>query len=572
MVKVEVSDINDNIPEFKPTEYKTKIRSRFPVGVTFITVFANDKDDQRAGKVIYNLAEGNEEAIFNINPESGDISLAKPLPRNHKDSYYVSVEAKDGFGLKSAKKAFVEIGVDDNDITFNEPQYKFTISEDISPYSTFDKIDVKDSENTELSIVNSNVDRYVSIDAKSGNLRTEARMDHETNPVILLNIKSDNYALRSTSYCQVLIYVEDVNDNAPEFEGSSTAMATVKENFSVGDVIFVAKATDRDTGLSGKIEYSLKQNDGGKFRIDPNSGKLFLEKALDYEDKQEHFVLIEAKDQGIPRLSSILKLQILVHDINDNEPKFQQNFFKVELSESHPIDTPIMTFQARDQDSGRNGRVTYTLSENQYVRITQNSGVLILKNALDREFKDSLELTLTAKDHGTPSMSSTVTIQLIVADRNDNSPRFEKRSYKFSVLENLTPGTFVGQVTAQDKDQGENGNVVYNFKTPITDFIIDRTTGSISTGKKLDREETDEYELLVEATDHGRPRRSSEVVVKIHLEDVNDNAPMLIEPRDGNLYVRKNSVSGSLIGRILVKDKDLQNGKLTFQVTGKYFF
>lgn len=169
-------------------------------------------------------------------------------------------------------------------------------------------------------------------------------------------------------------------------------------------------------------------------------------------------------------------------------------------------------------------------------------------------------------------MSSTVTIQLIVADRNDNSPRFEKRSYKFSVLENLTPGTFVGQVTAQDKDQGENGNVVYNFKTPITDFIIDRTTGSISTGKKLDREETDEYELLVEATDHGRPRRSSEVVVKIHLEDVNDNAPMLIEPRDGNLYVRKNSVSGSLIGRILVKDKDLQNGKLTFQVTGKYFF
>jgi hypothetical protein len=53
-------------------------------------------------------------------------------------------------------------------------------------------------------------------------------------------------------------------------------------------------------------------------------------------------------------------------------------------------------------------------------------------------------------------------------------------------------------------------------------FIV---SGQISTSELLDREDRSEYELLVEAVDRGQPRKSSQTVVKVLVEDVNDEAP-----------------------------------------------
>jgi protocadherin-16/23 len=567
MVKVQITDINDNEPEFKPAEYRAKIRSRFPVAGKILTVAAYDADSGPAGDVRYRIQRG-DGGQFAIDPEAGVISLKSALPSS-SGSFELLIGATDGQGRRSKIEARVVIDVDDDDLTFNKPQYSFQIDEDVSPYSNVGRIEAKTSgaDSQTLEIYSSNVDNYISIDARSGVLRTEARLDHETNPKVLLNVRMVDTATGLESYCQVVIDIKDQNDNAPEF-GHPMGMASVPEDFPVGDTIYVSKAEDADSGPNGEVTYRLAQNSGGGlFNLNDLTGELVLAKKLDYEQSHDHVVMIEASDKGYPSLKSTLRLQIYVHDKNDNSPQFEQSEYSVNLSESHPINTPIATLKAKDADGGRNGRVTYTMSDNQYVSVLQNSGVLVLKRPLDREAKKSLEVQVTAKDHGVPPLQSSAVVRLFISDRNDNSPRFDSDAYAFSTVENLPYGTYIGTVKAADQDEGENGHVEYDFRTPVDSFVINKVTGRISTGRILDREEHGEHELLVEAVDKGRPRRSSQTVVKITVDDLNDNAPRLVEPASKMIYVKKGTPVGSAVARLAAEDPDEQgSGKVAYKV------
>ena len=82
----------------------------------------------------------------------------------------------------------------------------------------------------------------------------------------------------------------------------------------------------------------------------------------------------------------------------------------------------------------------------------------------------------------------------------------------------------------------------------------------------MDREDIDHYELLVEALDKGTPRRSSQALVKIVVDDVNDEAPKLEVPVNRMIYVPKTGSSLS-IGTIIASDKD-EKEVLTYQIIG----
>lgn len=72
--------------------------------------------------------------------------------------------------------------------------------------------------------------------------------------------------------------------------------------------------------------------------------------------------------------------------------------------------------------------------------------------------------TVQAQDYGRPALSSTVTVYLNVVDLNDNQPTFESSSYSAELLENVTIGTSVLSVFAQDLDSGKS--LHYSYKTP----------------------------------------------------------------------------------------------------------
>ena len=68
----------------------------------------------------------------------------------------------------------------------------------------------------------------------------------------------------------IVINVVDENDNSPQFEKSSY-VAVVAENRKIGSSILTIRASDPDSGMNGKVNYSMTGGDG-KFEMNPNTG------------------------------------------------------------------------------------------------------------------------------------------------------------------------------------------------------------------------------------------------------------------------------------------------------------
>ena len=189
-----------------------------------------------------------------------------------------------------------------------------------------------------------------------------------------------------------------------------------------------------------------------------------------------------AYDLGVPSLSSTLTLSVSVQDTNDNAPTFEKEFYQIDVDESLPKDSQILSLNARDLDKGKNGRLTYAIIESDseaqnYVGLLPSSGIIFLKNQLDREKIQSLSLTVRVQDHGVEPKSATAKVKINVVDVNDNRPTFSEKSYHFKVNENVPSDFLIGRVEAVDEDSGHNAEITFNLKTASKNFRIDGPTG-----------------------------------------------------------------------------------------------
>lgn len=137
-----------------------------------------------------------------------------------------------------------------------------------------------------------------------------------------------------------------------------------------------------------------------------------------------------------------------------------------------------------DHDTGNNARLTYRLKSDNSTKgseevfgIFPNSGLIYLKQRLDREVKDRYVVVIGATDNGTPADTATARVIVTVMDTNDNDPRFTKEIYEFTVEENLSVGSFVGKVAAVDPDLGNNAVVRFSFIPGNSTFRINPATG-----------------------------------------------------------------------------------------------
>uniref|UniRef100_A0A8C1Z0I9 Cadherin domain-containing protein n=1 Tax=Cyprinus carpio TaxID=7962 RepID=A0A8C1Z0I9_CYPCA len=280
------------------------------------------------------------------------------------------------------------------------------------------------------------------------------------------------------------------------------------------------------------------------------------------------------------RLSCVLKFEVMledplelhrvsvqIQDINDNLPVFSKDLITFEIGESSLRGTRYRLNAAHDADVGQNAVQRYDLQKNANFKLTISSNVdgeknleLLLDKELDREQQKELTLILTAVDGGTPPRSGTVAIHITVVDANDNAPVFSQAVYKVSLPENSPVDTVVVTVSATDADEGQNGEVTYEFSR-ISDkaknlFSLDPNTGAIRVTGSLDYEDEILYELRIEGKDvFGL---SSDAKVVIELADVNDNAPE-IQLKSLRSPVPENALPGTEVGIINVQDRDSEN-------------
>ncbi|KAG7250668.1 hypothetical protein CRUP_007500, partial [Coryphaenoides rupestris] len=292
-------------------------------------------------------------------------------------------------------------------------------------------------------------------------------LDRELNEQLsLLLTAMDGGEPQMSGTMQIFITVLDVNDNSPVFT-KPIYNAKIMENSPKGTRLTTVSATDKDKGSNGDVSYIIsnsKHRLTELFQVDKKSGEIILIGDIDYEKAKHYQIDIEAVDNG--GLSDSSKVMVNVVDVNDNTP-YPNIVSKLESThEDSPPNTVIAMLSITDPDSDNNGEVECTLLDKigQPFKIdsTMNGFYSVVTEAtLDREVSAQYNITVTCSDRGVPSLTSSITLSLKIADINDNAPVFESSSYEAFVVENNAAGISVFTINARDADWKQNARVSY---------------------------------------------------------------------------------------------------------------
>ncbi|KAK5864351.1 hypothetical protein PBY51_015600 [Eleginops maclovinus] len=367
----------------------------------------------------------------------------------------------------------------------------------------------------------------------------------------------------------VRVNIQDSNDNSPVFE-DSTPTVELSEDTARGTTIINVKATDPDQGANGEVEYSISKHSRPLvkklFFVDPQTGAVTIIAPLDYEVETSHEVIIQARDRGPNAIPTHCKLHVKLRDVNDNAPRIHMNWAPpnspvATVLEGAKEDTFIALVMVSDADSGENGKVRAHIKQGsgpfRLKRNQRDSYIIVTNGTLDREKETHYNITVIAQDHGDPPLSCVKHLIVHVLDENDNAPVFSNSVYNASFEENNVAGYRALKVEAHDVDLEFSGRVSYSIRNinevemnPIP-FSIHQTSGVISVQKPLDFEESNSYTLMVEAVDQGYPPLTSTASVQIVIQDVNDNYPVIKEPKPRNgvafLSVPVNTEKGEIV-------------------------
>eukprot|EP00063_Salmo_salar_P080626 XP_014055461.1 PREDICTED: protocadherin gamma-A3-like isoform X19 [Salmo salar] len=386
---------------------------------------------------------------------------------------------------------------------------------------------------------------------------------------------------RLSGTVQIHVTVLDANDNAPVFT-QPVYKATITENSPKGTYLTTVSASDADKGSNGEVSYSISKNMDSVsdiFHIHAN-GEVTLVGMVDFEKAKHYQIDIEAIDNG--GLSDSSKVIVDVIDINDNAPVISV----LSISSSTPEDSlqnkVVAMFSVHDPDSDSYGQVHCGINENIPFTIKSTSNgfySLVTDSDLDRERDSEYNISVTCSDEGVPSLSSSVTLTLQISDVNDNAPVFERSSYEAYIIENNTPGLSIFTVKARDADWNQNARVSYILEdssvngVPVSSYVsVSADSGVIHAVRSFDYEQIKDFQFRVKAQDGGSPPLSSNVTVKIMIQDQNDNAPQVLYPVQTSSslvaeMVPRSADVGYLVTKVVAVDVDSgQNAWLSYKL------
>ncbi|EDO30366.1 predicted protein, partial [Nematostella vectensis] len=322
---------------------------------------------------------------------------------------------------------------------------------------------------------------FFSLNSVNGELTLGGPLDFEVaRSYMLVVIAEDLGVPKLESRTTVIIEVTDISDMPPRFLQSSY-LKEIEENTPIP--------------VFRRVLYHLVGADSVKFAIDPTSGTLYINKTLDYE-KQINFTfdVVATETDTSEKFSANASVTLTLININDNKPMFAKSSYNYTMDEEITPGTHIADITATDADLGTFGALTYELRGGQaaYFSVNADNGTISAAQILDYDTLPQYQFSLMAKDGGGFYQEIAIaTVTVTLQDVNDNDPEFTGMPYTSDIAENLPAGTIVFQVTATDKDSGENGRV--------------------------------------SAYDHGVPSRHRDVQLTVNVLDENDNTPQITD-------------------------------------------
>uniref|UniRef100_A0A3B5AFA8 FAT atypical cadherin 3 n=1 Tax=Stegastes partitus TaxID=144197 RepID=A0A3B5AFA8_9TELE len=554
-VTIQVIDTNDSPPRFTQNAYETVLLLPTYVGVEALQVSAIDPDKDVPTELTYSLTDGVLEH-FAIKPSSG-ILIVKNT-NFFKERFRFSVKVSDGKFSSTALVTIIVREALDSGLSFTHSIYSSSIEENVSNITKVAVVSaVGNRLNEPLKYTLLNAGTRFRIRSTSGVIQTTGiPFDREEQEFYELVVEARREHDRlHVARVMVRVQVEDINDNAPVFVGLPY-YAAVQVEAEPGSPIFKVMAVDGDKGINGEVSYYLK-DDHGHFEINRQTGILSLKRSFESDlSNVEYQIAIYARDSGYPPLSSTIEFPITV--VNKAMPVYDKSFYSVSVNEDVAVHTPILGINATSPE-GQN--IIYTIVDGDpYLQfdIGFDTGVISVIHSLDYEVAASYHLTIRATDCLTGAHAE-VDVDVYVQDVNDNSPIFQKMSYRVVLSETAMIGTPALQVIAIDKDSEKNNVVRYQIFSDVhnsTDYFhIDSSSGLILTARMLDHELVQKYDFIVRATDNGFPPLSSEVLVTVMLNDMNDNPPVFNQLLY-EAYVNELAPKGHFITCVQASDAD----------------
>ncbi|XP_075902589.1 protocadherin gamma-A11-like isoform X31 [Nelusetta ayraudi] len=578
-----------------------QVRYSIPEEMATGSVFGNiiqdlglDLKRLKSGRARIFTEDGSE--YIGLNAEKGTLVVAKRIDREElckqvsPCSLHFQIILENPMELHRIDVEITDIN--DNAPNFPKKEYSFQVSESASPGARYSLESARDpdvaqntvqsyklnpTDNFKLNVVSrSDGTKYIEMVLHTP-LDREQQDEHK-----LILTASDGGNPQKSGSVKINVAVLDANDNAPVFS-QSVYRVTVPENASRGTVILTVSATDNDKGANKDVMYSFShQSDSASslFNMDPNTGELTVSGLLDYEKNKYYEIDIEAADKG--GLADTSKVLIEVTDLNDNAPVISIISFSSPVPEDSAPETVIAMLNIKDLDSGKNGQVRCFISNDLPFKIKPSSinfYSLISDDVLDRETVPEYNITITAVDEGSPPLSSNKTISLRISDVNDHAPIFPQAFMTASITENNSPGMSVISVKARDIDSGNNARISYflednqvNGMTASAYFSVNAESGEILALRSFDYEQTKEFHIRVKAQDGGSPPLSSNVTVKILIQDQNDNPPQVLYPVQTGAsvvyeMVPRSADVGYLVTKVVAVDVDSgQNAWLSYKL------
>ncbi|OCT88399.1 hypothetical protein XELAEV_18017030mg [Xenopus laevis] len=442
LLRIIVTDVNDNIPTFSQELYKVSISEKTPVNSTVLIINASDKDEGTNAQIIYSFSKTSDNSMhtsfFSINPRNGEIKTKGNLNFEVTKSYEMSVQAKDGGGFVAHSIVFIDI-IDEND---NPPEIFIAslsspVPEDSQPGTVIALIEVHDQDAGENGEVDSQIMGIVPFQLMISSSRyyqiiTTSALDRELAPFYNVTIlATDRGSPQLSNKKSIVLDISDVNDNPPVFM-KSIYYAYLPENNLPGVSIYRVHASDTDSGDNAKVIYSISSTNtedtsiSSYISINIETGVLYAQRSFDYEQHKEFKMEIIAKDNGFPSLSTNATLIICIIDQNDNTPTVL--FPPVESGGSTPFEmvpfgseqgTLITKVVAVDADSGHNSWLSYNfvqMSEPYPFTVSKHTGEIRTSRVFHDKDILKHKVVVMVKDNGDPSLSATVTLSIVVAD------------------------------------------------------------------------------------------------------------------------------------------------------------
>ncbi|XP_063446624.1 cadherin EGF LAG seven-pass G-type receptor 2-like [Mytilus trossulus] len=477
-------DLNDNTPEFNPTEYKIRIFENATFGDYVGNVTATDADGTAANKDLsYYIITGS--GLFRIDGQSGvmTVNLNAEFDRETTVIYNLTIIAVDRGTPSRTGHTNVTVFIDD----VNDTPPKF--DKDIFLASVLE---------------NTTVRSLVTICSAT---------DQDLNSHLLYKIID----LQTSRY-----------DN-------DTVMNWFRINHATGEVT-INSSLDRELTDTVTLTLTVEDMNAATAISQTATSQITRNPLIDVDRETQTIIDIEVEANDTVNTSTT-QVKITVLDINDNSPVFLPYNNTVYMQENNGTDqndiynsTFIILLNASDADEGSNAELTYTIINDFHkFQIDSFTGIVTATGHFDRENEATYILKVTVYDNALDPFdrkTSTASITVQIADVNDNVPYFPQTHYKVTVREDRNPKYPIMYVTARDRDI--NQSFRYSIE-PDTDterlFEINEHSGFISVNASLHNNYGEKH-LIVWVEDIGGLKNFTRVTITV--EDINGNAPVFL--------------------------------------------